>query len=399
MKKAVLLSITLFALLCLLLTGCVFPVKTSDKNSDTSDTSYTPYSRPEFTPEEQGMISSAASASDISSLLTRRVGQMRYAECEDYDPFLWHFDLLPGKEYYIVESSGEKYVLFVYLFDSYKERLVSISNVEKQYNGDSLSLTVSREMRQLSSGCGIVTPPPVTNCVNCIVRLEKDISSLIVDGENFTEYDGGRVCFKERYGMLDKDLNIVVPIKYNFIYDVTAYDSGNLYYYIGTDEGTGVMDSQYNIVLEPAYDRVRLINDDRYVVLKYGENDDLKSKTQIGIVNGNGDFIHEYIEGWLNDSADFNNKPRQEVFSHCDDNGNWHYGVIDSNLNIVIEPKFDFLREWQVGVHGAFVYYASLENGEQAYFDINGKQITPFEKGDILDYDKKYRDRLTAYIW
>lgn len=395
MKKAILLSITLSALLCLLLTGCVFSIKTRDSNSDTS---YTPYSRPELTPEEIEMIDSAAAAFDISSLLTRNTGHMRCAECEDYNPFLWYFDLLPGKEYYIVESGGEKYILFVYMFDSHNEKLVSVSNVEKQYNGDSLSLTVSREMKQLSSGFGFVTPPPVTNCVNCIVRLDNDISSLIVDGEEYTEYKGGRVCFKEHYGMVDKDLNIVVPIKYNSICDVTAYNSSILYYYIETDEGTGVMDSQYNIVLEPVYDRVCLLNDDRFAVLKYGDNDDKQSKAQIGIVDRNGNLIHEYIKGWLRYGADFKNKPRQEVFSRCDDNGNWHYGVIDSNLNIVIEPKFDFLREWQIGAHG-FVYYASLENGEQAYFDINGKQITPFEKGDILDYDEKYRDRLTAYIW
>lgn len=393
MKKAFLLYITLSALLCLLLTGCVFLVKTSDKNSDTS---YTPYSRPEFTLEEQEMIDSAATAFDISSLLTRQAGRMRYAECEDYNPFLWYFDLLPGKEYYIVESGGEKYVLFVYMFDSHNEKLVSVSNVEKQYNGDSLSLTVSREMKQQNNGFGFVTPPPVTNCVNCIVRLEKDISSLTVDGEDYTEYEGSRVCFKERYGMVDKDLNIVVPIKYNSIHDVTAYNSSVLYYYIQTDEGAGVMDSQYNIVLEPVYDRVCLINDDRFAVMKYGGNNDLQSDDEIGIVDRNGNLIHEYIKGWLNGSADFKNKPRQEVFSRCDDNGNWHSGVIDSNLNIIIEPKYDFLREWQVGAHG-FVYYARMDNGEQAYFDINGKQITPFEKGD--DYYEKYCDRLTAYIW
>ncbi len=266
--------------------------------------------------------------------------------------------------------------------------------MEKQYDSGRLSLTISREIKRISSGCA-----PVSSLENYIIRLENDISSLTVDGEDYTEYNGGQVCFKERYGMVDKDLNLVVPIKYNSIYDVTAYDSGNLYYYIQTDDGAGVMDSQYNILVEPIYGDVNLVNDDRFAVLKYGRNDAPQGINQIGLVDGNGNFIHEYIEGNLGYSADFNNKPHQTEFARRDENGNWHSGVIDGDLNIVIEPKFDFLREWSVGVYGDFVYYASLENGDQAFFDINGNQITPFEKGDILDYDKKYRDRLTAYVW
>ncbi len=109
MRKSILLFVILSVLLSLLFTGCVFPIKPRDTNSDTS---YTPYSRPEFTAEEQEMIDSAASAFDISSLLTRNSEVMRYVECEDYSPLLWYFDLLSDKEYYIVESNGKKYVLF-----------------------------------------------------------------------------------------------------------------------------------------------------------------------------------------------------------------------------------------------------------------------------------------------
>lgn len=339
------------------------------------------------------MIDSAADTYDISSLFTRMAGYMRYTECEDYSPLLWHFDLLPDKEYYIVESGGEKYVLFHNTYEAFKERVDSITNVEKQYDGDSLSLTIYREIKKISSGCA-----PVSSPANYIIRFEKDISSLTVDGEEYTEYDGGYISFKERCGMVDKNLNIVVPIKYDYIQDVVAYDSGNLYYYIKSDEGKGVMDSQYNILVELIYGDVYLVNDDRFAVLKYRRNDAPQNINQIGLVDRNGNLIHEYIEGNLAYSADFNNKPHQTEFARRGDNGKFYSGVIDSDLNIIIEPKYDFFRERQIGSE-SFGYYVRLENGEQAFFNLDGKQITPFEKGEIIDYYEKYPDRLTAHIW
>ncbi len=380
MKRPIFLPAVFSALLCLLMTGCNF----SGANSRDSE--------PEFSPETLKMVKEASTAYDVSSLLTDTASVMKYSECENDDSLDMYFDLLCGEynEYYIAEQDGERYALFIYQYLGYGSVVTSITGLDKQYGSDGLSVAVSKEMKKIKQlGC-----EPDVSTVRCIVRLDREISSLTVDGVAYSKYDGGYICVGDLWGVVDENLKIIVPIQYDIIRELGTFNSDNPYYYMTTEAGMGLMDSEYRVLLEPAYGNIFFVNDNRFVVTtpsgaaKFGDS-------QIGVVDRNGDLICDYIDGFIDGSAHFDNAPCQAVFSRMGNNGMYLEGVVDSDLNIIIEPIYNDVVPFNIGVSGDVFYVVENSDGECAVFDSNGALQQPFEKTSVYDSKEKYYKQLT----
>ncbi len=378
MKKAISSIVISVALLCSILTGC-----NTNSNTDAQSTG--------LSAEEIQMINEATNAHDISAFLTKTADFMKYSECDNDSGLDMYFDLLAteSNKYYITKHDGEKYLLFYCVYSAYGEEMTAITDISKEYNADKLTVTISKEIKSIEqSGC-----EPDLSYTRCILRLENDITSLSVDGKDYFEYSGGYIRAADLWGVVDKDLNVIVPIQYDIIREFDEYRSDDIYYYMTTENGMGLMDAEFQTVLPPIYNNIYYANGDRFIVSKGPRNEIKHGEWQIGIVDRNGDLLHEYINGYLNGYESFNNTIGQAVLSRTEGDA-CSEGVIDEELNIIIEPIYKDVRYFDIGAENIRFYVVENQNSEFAVFDSSGKQQTEFEKTSVYEAQTRYRETL-----
>lgn len=380
MTKAISSIVISVALLCIILTGC-----NTNSGTDAQSTG--------LSAEEIKMINEAANAHDISAFLTKTADFMKYSECDNDSELDMYFDLLAteSNKYYITEHGGERYLLFYCVYSEYGKEMTAITDISKECNANKLTVTISKEIKSIEqSGC-----EPDLSYTRCILRLENDITSLSVDGKDYFEYSGGYIRAADLWGVVDKDLNVIVPIQYDIIRKFDEYRSDDIYYYMTTEKGMGLMDAEFQTVLPPIYNNIYYVNGDRFIVSK-GPRDEIKhGEWQIGIVDRNGELLHEYIDGYINGYESFNNTAHQAVFSRTDGN-DYFEGVIDEELNIIIKPIYKDVRDFDIGAENIRFYVVENQNSEFAVFNSSGKQQTEFETTSVYEVQTRYRESLQS---
>lgn len=378
MKKTFLRLMAL-TLITAALTGC--GSASSKANSDSDDIHKT---------EVYNALANAKTVFDIADYLTKTSNALQYSECEKNDKLMLYFGvLLPvSKKYIIVTQNDEKYILFNYTYSDYGSVISNINGMEKSYGSDNLTIRIDKSIDYVSQeGC-----EPLWSDVNCIVKLEQDIDKLIVDEQEYEEYSGGLLYVNGKYGVVDDNMNIIVPIKYDIIRDLDSPGSDRKYYFCHDENGSGVLDENYDIMLQPIYSNIFFINDNKFVVMKTkGDNNSL-SDYQIGIIDGNENLIHDYIDGFIDGGLSFNNNAHQVVFGRMKGE-KFLKGVIDDSLNVIIEPIYN-----DVAVFGSdmpYQFYVVENNKEKfAVIDSSGIQKTEFEGTSVYDVKTKYYESL-----
>lgn len=378
MKKA-LLRIMALALIAAMLTGCGSASR--NVNNDSDDIHKT---------EVYNTLSNAKTVFDIADFLTKNSGTPKYSESDKNDELMLYFDvLLPvSKKYITVTQNDEKYILFTYTYSDYGSVISNINGIEKSYSSDNLTIRIDKSIDHVSQeGC-----EPLWSDVNCVVKLERDIDKLIIDEQEYEEYSGGLLYVNDKYGVVDDNMNIIVPIKYDIIRDLDSPGSDRKYYFCHDENGSGVLDENYDIMLQPIYSNIFFINDNKFVVMKGKGNDNSLSDYQIGIVDGNENLIHDYIDGFIDGGLSFSNNAHQAVFGRMK-GGKFLKGVIDENLNVIIEPIYN-----DVAVFGSdmpYQFYVVENNREEfAVIDSSGVQKTEFEGTSVYDVQTKYYESL-----
>lgn len=163
------------------------------------------------------------------------------------EDFAMYFSLI-DKGSYIVTSEGEKYILLKYVYSEYDELLASISSIKKTYKKQNycvLEVNVAYEItRNENDGC-----EPDISVAYCILKLEEDIDVLVVDDYEYTKFDGGLIYVNQRYGVVNEDYDIIVPIEYSGIGDLETFgEESKKYIYMRNEEGAGLMDENYNVL-------------------------------------------------------------------------------------------------------------------------------------------------------
>lgn len=160
-------------------------------------------------------IARAKTLSDLKDRLNMTSDMLKYSECDDDDEFSAYFDLLAltDNDYIEVEKDDSKYLLFLYRHYGYGDIMENVNGIEKKYSDNTLSLELDKEFREIEhSGC----EPDISGC-RFVVRLNDNFDNLIVDGREYQKYDGGKLRVGDKYGMVDGEFNIRVPVIYNLI--------------------------------------------------------------------------------------------------------------------------------------------------------------------------------------
>ena len=282
--------------------------------------------------------------------------------------------------------------MFCYVYSGYGEELSSITDIEKVYDSENsgrLNLTAAKDIKTTEqTGCF----PEITS-VRCIVKLEEDITSLYVDGELYSEYDGGYIQVNDKYGVVDSDLNIIVPIQYDTIRDFETFATDKQYYFTATEQGAGLMDENYKTILNPKYDNIFFVNDNKFIVGKGPRDEVSLGNSQIGILNKNEELIHNYIDGFIDGNESFNNDVHQVVFGRM--NGDVYLeGVLDDDLNVIIEPQYTSISVFEIESQKDQFYVVENDKGEFAVIDSSGKQQTEFKAASVYDVQTNYYNSL-----
>ena len=66
-------------------------------------------------------------------------------------------------------------------------------------------------------------------------------------------------------------------------------------------------------------------------------------------------------------------------------------GVIDEDLNVIIEPEYDSI--WKEGTD-TYIFYVVTKNDAHAVFDTKGVQKTAFENLTAYEVGEKYRNSI-----
>ena len=338
-----------------------------------------------LSPVEIERLENAGELSDISDVIATTVDDVKYSECDDDSDLMMYFGGLAcaDNKYYIVSHGGENYVLFRYGHIGNPGDLASIGSIAKEYSGNALNINVDAAFNgKIEIGC-------FTGSVyaNCIVKLDRDIAALTVDNYKYTKYDGGIVHIGKKYGVLDKDMNVIVPMKYDILTEFLSPGSKQKYYRFHEKGHNGIMDEDFNIILEAKYLNIVFVNDDKFVVMEYNIGGDTTSDTSsnctISAVDRSGNVICGPTDGFIDAAENFNNIAHQAVFSR-----GGHKGVIDEDLNVIIEPEYDSI--WKEGTD-TYIFYVVTKNDNHAVFDTEGAQKTAFENSTVYEVSEKYR--------
>ena len=313
---------------------------------------------------DEAKLADAKSVYDVAPLMTMSEDRLIYSECRHDKDLHFYFDILGNDQYIKVNYDGKDYVLLYYDFSSYDLVATKIKSANKIYSGQSLDVEIEIKIKDsLSIGCF----PNSSKC-RLILELDKDVSSVYVMGRPFTEYSGGRVFVCGKEGIVDKDLQFLVPPIYDGIYDLQTFEDSNcpMYYRVYKDGHNGVLDNHYNPVLSTSYGNIYYINENKFIVSTDFSDVDLD---EIYIVDGNENIIKK-TKGFLcpdNDSR-FYCADGQIKISDSSYGDMWGYGVMDQELNIIIEPVYESV--YWLDNHYLIEDYDSNE----LYFDINGNE-------------------------
>lgn len=333
---------------------------------------------------------------DLKDRMTNTADYIKFSEYGDFDEFAAYYDLLmiSGNSYIEIENDSGDYLLFVYCYSDYGRVMENVNGINKNYSDNTLALELEKELREFEHmGC----EPDMSYC-RCLIKVEEDFDKLTIDGREYTKYDGGRIYVDGKYGMADGEFNIRVPVKYDLIMDFPinepSMENTLMYYRVCTEGGNGIIDENYNTVLSPIYSNIIYLGDGKYILMKRkGESNGIENY-QIGVIDSDENVIHDYIDGFIDGGMvnSWNNYARQIIFGRRN-GGNYLKGVINENLEIIIEPQYKNISVWCEENENQF-YVVENEREEFAVIDWKGIQRTDFEKSSVYEVQTAYHEKL-----
>ncbi|MCR4766384.1 MAG: hypothetical protein K5875_00285 [Saccharofermentans sp.] len=318
---------------------------------------------------------------------------MTYSELENYDEYLGYFDLLQTYDfnYLLLNIDGGQYIFMMYRFTETTEQLDALKNVRKNYTGDKLNLSFETESHKVfeDSGCF-----PQAVHVRCILKVDDgfDPDKCTVYAEGYgapviEKYQGGVIRVDGKYGFVDEDLNIKQPVVHGNINDFET-DRVDGYYWMVDDGTMALLDHGGNIVLSQSYTSIICINPDRFLVTKMDEN----GFCTTGIVDGHENVVCDFISGSVEmQSIGIYNAKGQYILS-----SGGLKGVIDEDLNVIIEPKYSEVVEY-CGESPNMFYVVENGIGKCAVVDNKGEFQTGFDYDEWYDAYKDYFDSKGGY--
>ena len=349
-------------------------------------------------PEEKSIdetaVENATNFKDIIELVNVDEKTRHYSECRNDKALLPYLELVRDNEYLIMEHKGKKYLLFRYYYNG-SGYMLYVDKVRREESSDPTELRLITDIVDQvdkSKGCF-----GGGGSCGCIVELDSDFEKLTVNDEEYVPFDGVEIYVEERPVVLDKNLDLELPFKYKWLEKVEeplGKDGKSRKTDLvigGYDGGCSLMDKDYNVLLDTEYSGLCYINDNKFIAFspKQTEGDNDEPINEMYIIDKEGNRLKGPVEGTRNGGGcviPFNMEKRRDTFMRVENN-RIVTGLIDSDLNIIIEPKYFTIAEYKLEESQRLFYAVENYDEKCAVFDENGVQQTDF----------KYKDPYTAY--
>lgn len=190
-------------------------------------------------------------------------------------------------------------------------------------------------------------------------------------------------------------MNMTIPAIYNGIYELTINNESlktatgekfeidySNYVRISNDNGNGIATKQGEILMECQYGNIIYYGYNTFVVTKK-VNDTWK----MGVVDINNNVIIDFIDGFM--SQNYFTSTQYAIYSVI--NNNSYEGVIDRNLNIILQPIYSDVTMKNIEIGDYYEDYFIVErNGKRAVLDKEGNIKIDYCDSSVYDLWNEY---------
>ena len=200
-------------------------------------------------------------------------------------------------------------------------------------------------------------------------------------------------------------MNMTIPAIYNGIYELTINNESlktatgekfeidySNYVRISNDNGNGIATKQGEILMECQYGNIIYYGYNTFVVTKK-VNDTWK----MGVVDINNNIVIDFIDGFM--SQNYFTSTQYAIYSVINNNNSYE-GVIDRNLNIILQPIYSDVTMKNIEIGDYYEDYFIVEiNGKRAVLDKEGNIKIDYCDSSVYDlwneYEKIVKNSLT----
>lgn len=189
---------------------------------------------------------------------------------------------------------------------------------------------------------------------------------------------------------------MTIPAIYNGIYDLTINNESLKtatgekfeidylnYVRISNDNGNGIATKQGEILMECQYGNIIYYGYNTFVVTKK-VNDTWK----MGVVDINNNIVIDFIDGFMSQS--YFTSTQYAIYSVINNNNSYE-GVIDRNLNIILQPIYSDVTMRNIEIGDYYEDYFIVEiNGKRAVLDKEGNIKIDYCDSSVYDLWNEY---------
>lgn len=198
---------------------------------------------------------------------------------------------------------------------------------------------------------------------------------------------------------------MTIPAIYNGIYELTINNESlktatgekfeidySNYVRISNDNGNGIATKQGEILMECQYGNIIYYGYNTFVVTKK-VNDTWK----MGVVDINNNIVIDFIDGFM--SQNYFTSTQYAIYSVINNNNSYE-GVIDRNLNIILQPIYSDVTMKNIEIGDYYEDYFIVErNGKRAVLDKEGNIKIDYCDSSVYnlwnEYEKIVKNSLT----
>lgn len=178
------------------------------------------------------------------------------------------------------------------------------------------------------------------------------------------------VCKKGKYGIIDDNGKLITDIKYSCIQKINEHC-----FVVATNGYWGLINDKGDVILPIIYDNIYSIP----YQLKEKSYIKIWKNGKTGIVDDKGNIIVPIIYDFIPYNMTVNKENSVGLFKiyvkyNNDTPEKYKFGYIDTNSNIIIEPKYKLLDNFC-----QYYFVAELYNENIGIIDIHENQILPFK--------------------
>lgn len=302
--------------------------------------------------------------------------------------------------------------------------IISADITESSYSNNTLYLTIDIEtyIEEIEATPDLIIDGFNSDSKLFTMEVEDNFNGLVINNESYSLISNKIIrkntSEETKYGYIGENGEITIPLEYDNLYeidvkevyddDINDYIEADFSNYLRCvkDDKQGIIDKQGNVIISIDYDQIKPYSKDAFAVT-------IENNSKIGIVDTNNQLIKGYVEGGMYDDIIFG---EYYVFSKRVDGEFIGKGILDRDLNVVLEPIYDdfyynnfttynndgTMNQKYFGGENGITFsrdYVVVEKGDQtAILDSDYNFITEFKDLSVYDIKIEYENELEEML-